>query len=248
MTAMTFAMGGIAFWMPRYGVERQAPTVLTAEDRERILKDHKRHPGDEPTEEIIRKHAVDYLKSGGQFADTRKSDEVRGRLNELRNGVNLTFGIIVVVSGLGATILGGIAGDRLKTRVAGAYFLVSAVAMALAFPLILCALWIPFPTAWFFIFLACFCLFFNTGPTNTILANVTHPSIRASGYALNILVIHALGDAISPPIIGVINGYTGNMTFGFLTVSFMCLLASVSWFAGRSHLERDTTLAPTKLA
>jgi predicted MFS family arabinose efflux permease len=119
--------------------------------------------------------------------------------------------------------------------------------MGIAFPLILCALWFPFPTAWIYIFLACFCLFFNTGPTNTILANVTHPSIRASAFALNILVIHALGDAISPAIIGLINGYTGNMTFGFLTVSFMCLLASVLWFSGRKYLDRDTALAPTKL-
>ena len=31
---------------------------------------------------------------------------------------------------------------------------------------------------------------------------MTHPSIRATGFALNILVIHLLGDAISPPIVG----------------------------------------------
>jgi len=53
----------------------------------------------------------------------------------------------------------------------------------------------PFPLGWGLIFLACFCLFFNTGPVNTILANVTHPSLRAAGFALNIFVIHALGDA-----------------------------------------------------
>jgi hypothetical protein len=241
-------MGGMAFWMPRYGVERQAPNVLTAEDRTKIMNRYA--PPDSTAEdepEILRKHAVDFLKSGGEVADQEIRAECQARLADLRNGVNLTFGIIVVVSGLGATILGGIAGDRLKTKVSGAYFLVSAVAMGLAFPLILCALWVPFPAAWIFIFLACFCLFFNTGPTNTILANVTHPSIRASAFALNILIIHALGDAISPAIIGLINGYTGNMNFGFLTVSFMCLLASVLWFAGRNFLDRDTALAPTRL-
>ena len=201
MTAMTFAMGGMAFWMPRYGVHRQAVAGMTPD-----------------------------------------------QLALLRNDVNFTFGIIVVVSGLGATILGGIVGDKLKARISGAYFLVSAIAMGLAFPLIVCALWTPCPAAWIFIFLACFCLFFNTGPTNTILANVIHPSIRASAFALNILIIHALGDAISPPIIGLINGYTGDMTAGFLTVSFMCLVASILWFIGMKHLDRDTALAPTRLA
>jgi len=203
MTAMTFAMGGIGFWMPRYGVEtiqKASPTPLTPE-------------------EIV----------------------------DLRKEVNLYFGVIVVVSGLAATILGGIAGDKLKARFSGAYFLVSAVAMAVAFPLLVGALFTPFPEAWVLIFLACFCLFFNTGPTNTILANVTHPSIRASAFAMNILIIHALGDAISPPIIGSINDFAGDMKAGFLAVSLMCLVASVCWAAGIKHLKRDTEAAPTRL-
>jgi MFS family permease len=212
MTAMTFAMGGMAFWMPRYAV----------------------------------------MRGMGDLAD-----------------VNVRFGIVVVVSGLAATILGGIAGDNLKARIPGAYFLVSAIAMGLAFFFVLGALYAdhlvarfpnfwnalfpdnidaPITLFWTFIFLACFCLFFNTGPTNTILANVTHPSVRASAFALNILIIHGLGDAISPPIIGLINGYAGNMTAGFLTVSFMCLVASLLWFLGIKHLERDTALAPHRLA
>ena len=41
--------------------------------------------------------------------------------------------------------------------------------MLLGFPFVLLVIWAPFPLAWIFVFLACFCLFFNTGPTNTIL-------------------------------------------------------------------------------
>src|SRR5205085_4708905 len=63
MTAMTFAMGGMAFWMPRY---------------------------------------VSRVRGAGPLAD-----------------VNVLFGIIVVVSGLGATILGGIVGDWLMPRYSG---------------------------------------------------------------------------------------------------------------------------------
>jgi MFS family permease len=193
MTAMTFALGGMAFWMPRYGFERQKTDDMTPDE-----------------------------------------------LAELFNQVNFTFGIIVVVAGLGATLVGTWVADRLKRWIPGSYFLVSAIAMAVAFPLILCTLWTPFPTAWIFVFLACFCLFFNTGPTNTILANVTHPSIRASAFALNILIIHALGDAVSPTIIGAINDHTGSMDNGFLAVSFMCLFATVFWLAGMKYLADDT--------
>lgn len=204
MTAMTFAMGGIGYFMPRFA-------------RLRIM--------------------------GSEAAIDADPDLAAQVLAE----VNLYFGIIVVVSGLGATILGGIAGDRLKPRYPGSYFLVSSIAMGLGFPLVLASIWAPFPLAWIFIFLACFCLFFNTGPTNTILANVTHPSIRASAFALNILVIHALGDAISPWIMGMMNGYFQDMSAGFLTVSFMCLAASLLWFMGIKYLQRDTELAPTRV-
>src|SRR5881392_814879 len=116
--------------------------------------------------------------------------------------------------------------------------------MGVAFPLILCAIWTPFPAAWVFIFLACFCLFFNTGPSNTILANVSHPSIRASAFALNILVIHALGDVISPLIIGAITDASGqNMNLAFLLVSALILVGGVLWLWGARYLERDTKMA-----
>jgi MFS family permease len=192
MTAMTFALGGIAFWMPRY---------------------------------IVR--------------DLGATDE---------GAVNLTFGAIIAVAGLVATILGGIAGDKLRSGFPGSYFLVSGFSMLLGFPTILLFLWAPYPWYWVCIFLACFFLFFNTGPSNTILANVTHPSVRASAFALNIFIIHALGDAISPTIIGAIaDASNGNMKVAFLVVSATILLGGLLWLWGARYLARDTDLAPTRL-
>jgi MFS family permease len=155
------------------------------------------------------------------------------------------FGMITVVTGLTATLTGGIVGDKLRSRFSGSYFLVSGITMIVGFFMILLVLWTPFPMAWVFVFLAVFCLFFNTGPTNTILANVTHPSVRATAFAVNIFAIHAGGDIISPPIIGWI-GKT-SMRDGFLVVSFMMLLSGVIWIWGARYLKRDTELAPTRL-
>ena len=57
---------------------------------------------------------------------------------------------------------------------------------------------------------------------------MTHPSIRASAFAFNILIIHLLGDAISPPLIGKITGLAeGNMNAGFAAVSFMIGVAGM---------------------
>ena len=188
MTAMTFAVGGISFWLPRY-----------------LYKDR----------------AADF--GGAPSLGT----------------INLTFGAITVVAGLLATLLGGWVGDRVRRRYPSAYFLVSGGGILFAFPCIVAILRTPFPAAWGFVFLAIFFLFFNTGPANAALANVTPPAMRATAFALNILAIHALGDAISPPLIGWIAGQT-SMNTAFLLVSITTALASAFWLIGARYLGRDT--------
>jgi MFS family permease len=184
MTAMTFAIGGIAFWMAYYLKQKPgAPAAVTT-----------------------------------------------------------IFGAITVVAGLTATLLGGWVGDKLRARFSGSYFLVSGLAMLAGFPCLLLTLHASFPMIWVWLFLACFCLFFNTGPTNTILANVTHPAIRAAAFALNILVIHSLGDVLSPVVIGILSDRF-SMTTAFMVVGVMFLVAGVFWLAGSRHLERDTATA-----
>ncbi|MEP6956186.1 MAG: MFS transporter [Chthoniobacterales bacterium] len=179
-TAMTFALGGLAFWTPAYLQYRQQPSTAV-----------------------------------------------------------ITFGIITVTAGLISTLLGGVVADRLRKRFPGSYFLVSGIGMIAAFPLFLGVLYTPFPIAWFFMFAAVFFLFLNTGPSNTALANVSMPPVRATAFALNILVIHLLGDAAAFPIIGYIGGHA-NMHIAFLVVSGMMLLSGVIWLAGMKYLAADT--------
>jgi MFS transporter, Spinster family, sphingosine-1-phosphate transporter len=100
-------------------------------------------------------------------------------------------------------------------------------------------LFTPFPAAWFFMFAAVFFIFLNTGPSNTALANVAPPKVRATAFALNILVIHALGDAAAFPTIGFIAGHT-NMNVAFLFVSVIMLVAAIAWLMGVKYLPADT--------
>lgn len=190
MAAMTFAIGGMAFWMPSYIHEYRGIADL--------------------------------------------------------GYVNLMFGLITVVAGLTGTLIGGIVGDRLKARYESSYFLVSGAAMLVALPAWIATLFLPFPLAWVSLFVAMFCLFFNTGPSNTILANVTHPSIRASAFALNIFIIHALGDVISPFVIGAIAD-VANMNIAFMVVSAMILVGGLLWLWGTRYLAADTARAHQQL-
>jgi MFS family permease len=180
MTALTFAIGGMSFWVPGYLEYR----------------------GLAPSSRII-------------------------------------FGGILVFGGLTATLSGGLAGDYFRKRFAGSYFLVSGIGVMIAFPFSVLMLYTPFPAAWVLMFLEIFFLFFNTGPSNTALANVTLPSVRSTAFALNILIIHALGDATAPPLIGAVAD-KANMNIAFLVVSAMMLVAGIFWLWAAKYLADDT--------
>ena len=137
------------------------------------------------------------------------------------------FGLITVVAGLVSTLLGGVIADKLRSRLPGSYFWVSGIGMLIACPIFIVALYIPFPAAWIAMFLAIFFLFLNTGPSNTALANVSLPAVRATAFAASIFVIHAFGDVQAFWLLGYIGGHT-NMHVAFLFVSGIIFLPG--WF------------------
>jgi MFS family permease len=149
------------------------------------------------------------------------------------------FGAILVVAGLVSTLLGGVIADKLRPRFAGSYFWVSGIGMLIACPIFVVALYIPFPAAWIAMFLAIFFLFLNTGPSNTALANVSLPAVRATAFAVNIFVVHAFGDVQAFWLLGYIGGHT-NMHVAFLFVSGIILLSGVVWLIGVKYLPADT--------
>ncbi len=149
------------------------------------------------------------------------------------------FGLITVVAGLSSTIIGGIVADKLRPRIPASYFWVSGIGMVIACPVFIAALYIPFPAAWAAMFLAIFLLFLNTGPSNTALANVSLPAVRATAFAVNIFIIHALGDVQAFWLLGYIGGHS-NIRVAFLFVSAMILASGLAWIFGAKYLAEDT--------
>jgi MFS transporter, Spinster family, sphingosine-1-phosphate transporter len=118
---------------------------------------------------------------------------------------NTIFGLMTVVAGTVATLLGGWLGDRLLRRTPAAYQLVSAAGMALSIPAVVIAIYSHGPAMFPAIFLGEFFLLLNTAPLNAALVNSVSASIRATALAVNIFTIHLLGDAFSPTLIGYIS-------------------------------------------
>ncbi len=260
MTAIVFVIGGVAAWIPAYVFERESKFVFTAQTLDDLRAgDAKDHREPVPADIVARlQPLVDEpmqrqpeLKK--QLASMLTPPEAAAHANAIFDvattkdsptlgGLTTTFGGILVVGGFLATALGAWIGERLRTRIRGGYFWVIGIGALIAFPCYLGILYAPFPLAWVFTFLTIIGLFLHTGPAFTLLANVTRSRIRATAFAINILVIHLLGDSISPIIIGAVAD-ASNLQTAFLLMSVMILLGGTLWILGAKTLDADTAKA-----
>ena len=145
MAAMTFSLGGIQVWMPKFLFSERGYTLEAA---------------------------------------------------------NFAFGIIIVTDGILASLAGGWLGDYLLRRMKSSYYLVSAVSMLLGVPFMIVALFVKGQLMIPAIAVAAFFLLFNTAPLNAAVINSVGGHIRATALAVNIFIIHILGDVPSPTMMG----------------------------------------------
>jgi MFS transporter, Spinster family, sphingosine-1-phosphate transporter len=145
MAAMTFSLGGIQVWMPKFLYSDRGYTLEAA---------------------------------------------------------NFAFGIIIVADGILAALAGGWLGDYLLPRMKSSYYFVSALSMLLGVPVMIVALFAPGRTMIPAIAVAAFFLLLNTAPLNAAVINSVDAHIRATALAVNIFVIHILGDVPSPTMMG----------------------------------------------
>lgn len=152
---------------------------------------------------------------------------------------NTLFGVITVVAGIVGTLAGGWLGDLWQRRSPAGYLYVSAAGLLLGAPLMAVAFLTTNQTLCFSaIFGAELFLFLNTGPLNTVLVNVVPPGTRAMAFAVNIFAIHALGDAISPALIGLLSDRWGLSQALLVTPAAVLAAAGFALWGGR-YVEQD---------
>jgi len=148
------------------------------------------------------------------------------------------FGLIAAVNGVIATVVGGWLGDRMLRRNHGAYYTFSGVAMALAIPLMIAAVYAEGRFLFPAIFAAVFMLLIGTAPSNTAVVNSVNAGIRSTALAVNTFVIHALGDAFSPTMIGWLSDRTGSLRIAFTAAFVAAALSAVFFFYGARYAPR----------
>jgi len=260
MTAITFVLGGVAAWIPTYVFQRESRFVLNAGVVDALAKppeDSKRKPLPAEVVDSLRKvadgreHDFAGFKAATQGALSNNEMvlhfETIAKAATTENSAKLgtittVFGAIVVLGGLLATLFATWLGERLKPRIRGAYFFVIAAGAIAAMPCFIAFIYLPLPWGWIVMFFAVVGLFMHVGPGFTILANVVTSEMRATAFAINILVIHILGDVISPPIIGAAADAI-NWNVALLGTSFMILVGGLFWLRGMKYLDADTRAA-----
>ncbi|XP_065571062.1 protein spinster-like [Artemia franciscana] len=121
---------------------------------------------------------------------------------------SLLFGVISMVCGLIGVPAGAYLGRLLKSRYIASEALVTGVGLLLGTPFFYAVIYLaPYDTTSVWIFLIIGQLFVNLNWSLTVEVslNVVVPTRRATSTALNIFVSHALGDCISPYLIGLVS-------------------------------------------
>ncbi len=179
---LTFTLGGLAFWMPRYLEVSKGLTLAQA----------------------------NYL----------------------------LFGAVNVAGGLG-TVAGGLLGARLQRQTPGAPLWVSGLGALLALPLGALAIFAAHPLLYVpGLVGAIFLLFVNPGVLTALVVSVAGPARRARAVALNIIVIHLVGDVPSPFLIGLVSDLWSLQAGVALTLGTLAAAAALL-LAGLPYLEAD---------
>jgi predicted MFS family arabinose efflux permease len=156
---------------------------------------------------------------------------------------NEMFGILLVLAGLVGTVVGGLTGDWLARRFAGAHFTFSAVALLASVPCTMLAILSDRPAIfWPAMFATLLLLFVNTGPLNGAMANVLPAALRARGFSIYTVAIHLFGDVPSPLAIGIASDKFG-LQWPVLVCGLVVALGGIVLLIGRRHLVADLQAA-----
>jgi MFS transporter, Spinster family, sphingosine-1-phosphate transporter len=147
------------------------------------------------------------------------------------------FGVIVAINGIGAVMIGGWLGDRMLKRQHGAYYKFSGIAMLAAVPFMVLAIYVYGAAMFPAIFAAVFLLLVGTGPTNAAIVNSVGAEIRSTALAVNVFVIHLLGDAFSPWLIGAISDRSSLPT-AFSVTYVAAALSGIFFLIGTRYAPR----------
>jgi MFS family permease len=147
---------------------------------------------------------------------------LQAKFEMAKDEATLRIGVIALLAGVLGNSLSGVLGDRLASRMRGAYALMAGIAYSVGAPFLI----IGFATTMEWVMLAsltfgAFCFFLCMPAVNTQIANVVSAHHRARAYALAVFILHLLGDTLAPILFGFASNAIGRET---AFIVFSCAL------------------------
>ena len=142
-----------------------------------------------------------------------------------------TVGAITLVCGIGGTWFGGVLGEKLYRGDQRGLYWMSAGCLLLAVPFAFTILSYSQGPILFGIIGTQLFVFLTIGPLNAALLNSVPSWMRSTAVAIEIFLIHALGDGLSPRLIGVISDARG-LRLGLATTAVALTIGGLLVFAG----------------
>ncbi|HLH63154.1 MAG TPA: MFS transporter [Ktedonobacteraceae bacterium] len=148
--------------------------------------------------------------------------------------------LVLIISGLTGTILGGWLADFLQRRRPEGRMITSVLGFLIGAPLVLLALVIHILPLFIGVFVvAGISLNFCTGPLNAVIQDVIAPNMRATAVGLALLLAHLLGDAAAPTVIGLISDQSNLGVALLVTAPVFLFLAGLVCLLGLKTVARD---------
>lgn len=153
---------------------------------------------------------------------------------------NTLFGGITLAAGVAGVLAGGWLGDYYQQKTGKGYLMISGWGFLLGAPVTAFAFFSHSLSGCVLaLFFSLFFAFLNAGPLNAVIVNVIKPSMRAMAFAVSIFYIHALGDAVSPIIVGWISDFYG-LRAALQIMPLVVVLGCVLCFFGAQFVEEDS--------
>ncbi|MDB6122704.1 MAG: Major facilitator superfamily 1 [Pedosphaera sp.] len=153
------------------------------------------------------------------------------------------FGLVLVVSGLLGTLIGGFAATAWQKRNKAGYAWTLGLSVLIAVPVVVMAFLAKDRT----ISMAClaasmFLLFLSTGPVNTLIIETVPVNLRSSAMAVSIFAIHLFGDMWSSEIVGHLSDKWG-LRYAVLILPMALVIGAVFWLilAGMTVREKENS-------
>ncbi len=149
-------------------------------------------------------------------------------------------GLVLVISGVVGTVVGGWLADFMQHRFAGGRLFTCMLGFLIGAPLVLIALLIHTLPVFITVFIvAAISLNFCTGPLNAVIQDIIAPEIRATALGIALLLAHILGDAAAPTIIGVFSDQSSLGTALLVTAPTFLFLAGLVCLLGLRTVAKD---------